>query len=230
MKFSKLCGLLGAIALCLTLTAGPAEAGKTDWRDSHYDFSTVKAAWVEDIDLSGVSLESDILEKKLQEYYHEQETRPKWTVISKDQLYRKISLLEWKDMDKLAAAEPEKAKELWKKDLPKYVNVYVTAQLTRYEPSSYVVPAHTEWRTKEEKETYTDKDGKTQTITRTYEVPEYIPEYTVWLGNVNIRYDIHDAATGAVIFSREDVRSERDSLQNVYELSVRSFFRELKLK
>lgn len=230
MRIPKLLNLLGAITLCLALSIGSAEAGKTDWRDPHYNFATIQTAWIDDIDLSDVQMDNDILSKKLQQYYHEQETRPHWTVVSKEQLYRKISLMEWNDMDKLASTDPAKAREIWKKDLSKFVNVYVKARLTRYAPSSYVIPAHTEWQTREERDTYTDKDGKTQTITRTYEIPVPVPARTVYVGNVTVRYDLHDAATDEIIFSREDARSEEDSLQNVYELSVRSFFRELKLK
>ncbi len=231
MKYQKLFSTIGAIALALTITAGPAEAGKTDWRDSHYNFKSIQTVFVEDIDFSQADIDNDILKKRFQQYYHDQENRPKWQVLSKADIERKISLSEWQDMDTLRAKEPEKAKELWNKDLAKVVNAYVTAAVTRYEITSYIVPAHTEWETQESTDTYTDKDGKIQTIKHTYQVPVYVPDRTVYVKHVTIRYDLHDAATGATIFSREDVRDEDGGdREDMYELSVRSFFRELKLE
>ena len=57
-----------------------------------------------------------------------------------------------------------------------------------------------------------------------------MPDRTVWVGNVTVRFDLHDATDGRIIFSREDARSDEGDLKDIYELSVRSFFRELKLK
>ena len=229
MRFHQVLSLFGAIALLLTTSLGVAEAGKTDWRDSQYDFSTIQTVWVDDIDLTKVGL-NDIQEKSLQQYYHEQEKRPQWNVLNREQINRKISLLTWQDMDALTASDQEKAQELWTQNLGKVVNGYVTASLTRYEPSSYVIPAHTEWQSREEEDTYTDRDGKTQTVRRRYDVPVYVPDRTVWVGNVTVRFDLHDATDGRIIFSREDARSDEGDLKDIYELSVRSFFRELKLK
>lgn len=230
MKLYKLYSILGALTVLLLVSTGIAEAGKTDWRDPNYNFKAVQSAWIEDIDLSAVKLYSDIQEKGLQQYYREQVNRPKWQVLTTEQIDRKISLQEWKDMTELRVKDPAAAKALWKKDLGNFVSVYVTAALTRYDETSYVIPAHTEWQTREEKDTFKDKDGKEQTITRTYEVPVYVPDRTVWVGNVTVRYDLIDAKTDAVIFSREDVRNDEGDLKDIYELSVRSFFRELKLK
>ncbi len=230
MKLYKLYSILGALTVLLLVSTGIAEAGKTDWRDPNYNFKAVQSAWIEDIDLSAVKLDSDIQEKGLQQYYREQVNRPKWQVLTTEQIDRKISLQEWKDMTELRVKDPAAAKALWKKDLGNFVSVYVTAALTRYDETSYVIPAHTEWQTREEKDTFKDKDGKEQTITRTYEVPVYVPDRTVWVGNVTVRYDLIDAKTDAVIFSREDVRNDEGDLKDIYELSVRSFFRELKLK
>ena len=228
MKLYKLYSILGALTVLLLVSTGIAEAGKTDWRDPNYNFKAVQSAWIEDIDLSAVKLDSDIQEKGLQQYYREQVNRPKWQVLTTEQIDRKISLQEWKDMTELRVKDPAAAKALWKKDLGNFVSVYVTAALTRYDETSYVIPAHTEWQTREEKDTFKDKDGKEQTITRTYEVPVYVPDRTVWVGNVTVRYDLIDAKTDAVIFSREDVRNDEGDLKDIYELSVRSFFRELK--
>ena len=219
MRFHQVLSLFGAIALLLTTSLGVAEAGKTDWRDSQYDFSTIQTVWVDDIDLTKVGL-NDIQEKSLQQYYHEQEKRPQWNVLNREQINRKISLLTWKDMDALTASDPEKAQELWTQNLGKVVNGYVTASLTRYEPSSYVIPAHTEWQSREEEDTYTDRDGKTQTVRRRYDVPVYVPDRTVWVGNVTVRFDLHDATDGRIIFSREDARSDEGDLKDIYELSV----------
>ena len=229
MKVYKVFRMLSLIIILLLLGTGLSEAGKTDWRDDKYNFKAVQTAWVEDIDLSGVKLDNDILPKRLQEYYHQQETRPHWQVLTKTQLMRKMSLLAWEDLDVLAAKDPEAFKARWAAELPKFVNVYVTAALTRYDESSYVIPAHTEWESRTEEDTYTDDKGKEHTVTHTYEVPVFVPDQTVWVSHVTVRFDLHDAATGAVVFSREDVRHDTDSMEEVYQLSVRSFFRELEL-
>lgn len=230
MTLQKIISILATALLMTALCTGTVTAEKHDWRDNNYNFKSVQTAWIEDIDLSGVTLDSDITQKCLLEYYQKQETRPKWQVLTKDQINRKISLLEWQDLDTLATTDPDKAKTLWDQDLPKIANVHVTAKLTRYDQTSKIIPAHTEWETRETYDTYRDKDGHTYTVTHYYQVPVYVPEHTVWISHVIVRYDIQDTATGKTIFSREDIRDDTDSLQNVYELSVRSFFRELKLE
>ena len=64
MKYQKLFSTIGAIALALTITAGPAEAGKTDWRDSHYNFKSIQTVFVEDIDKSVIKA-GDLLEVEI---------------------------------------------------------------------------------------------------------------------------------------------------------------------
>ena len=60
MKLYKLYSILGALTVLLLVSTGIAEAGKTDWRDPNYNFKAVQSAWIEDIDLSAVKLDSDI--------------------------------------------------------------------------------------------------------------------------------------------------------------------------
>lgn len=56
---------------------------------------------------------------------------------------------------------------------------YILATLDNCQVDSYLVPAHTEWRTKEIDDSYRDDQGNWHTYYRTVTYPDYIPDYYV---------------------------------------------------
>ena len=214
---------------CFTLFVPPAEASKNDWIDKNYDFSKVKTALIYDIDTSKVALSNDIIEKNLQELFQQKAEKLHIQRLTYDQASRKISIKLFKDLDELHKSSPEEAKSLFDANLSSLAEIYITADLLQYETGGYTVPAHTEWRNREETNTWTDKDGKQHTDTHTITYPEFVPDTYVSTVTVKVRFDAVDAKTGNTVFSREEdrTRTSEDNPHDVYGRIVSSFFGDL---
>lgn len=214
---------------CFTLLTPPAEAAKSDWADKSYNFRNVKTALVCDINTSKVTLANDIVEKNLQELFQQKADKLRIQHLTYDQASRKISLKLFKDLDELHKSAPEEAEALFHANLSDLAEIYITADLLQYETGGYTVPAHTEWRNREETNTWTDKDGKQHTDTHTITYPEFVPDEYVSTVTVKVRFDAVDAKTGSTIFSREEdrTRTSEDNPHDVYGRIISSFFSDL---
>lgn len=217
---------------CFTLLTPPAEAAKNDWSDNTYKFSNVKAALVYDIDTSKVDLSSDIIEKNLQELFQQKAEKLQIQRLTYEQANRKISIKLFKDLDELHKSAPEEAEKLFNANLSSYADIYIKADLLQYETGGYTVPAHTEWRHREETNTWTDRDGKQHTDTHTITYPEFVPDEYVSTVTVKVRFDAVDVRTGKTIFSREEdrTRTSEDNPRDVYGRIISSFFGDLSHK
>lgn len=95
---------------------------------------------------------------------------------------------------------------------------------------SYLVPAHTEWKSRQVEENYVDKDGKLHSFYRTENYPEYVPDHDVPYVTVGVQFQWFDTKTGKLVASSEDVR-RRNSESNpssVYNRIIDRFYKNMK--
>ncbi|MBE6098355.1 MAG: hypothetical protein E7198_11330 [Schwartzia succinivorans] len=215
------------------LTAPTGNASPVDSVDSSYDFHNIKNVMIYDIVLSDDTERTESEAASLQQNYHMQaEKLLEIPSINKERLNRKISLAIGKDLDVIEKTNPEEYAELVRQNMRAAVDIYVNAELASYTIGTYTIPAHTEWKTVTDYDTYKDKDGHTHTVTRQRTVPVYVPEQSGPYTHVKIRFTSYDAKTGKVIFTREELREENDSRNclETYNKIVRSYFRDLRKK
>lgn len=218
--------------LCFFCSMTSVHAEKYDWADKAFSFSSIRTALIYDLDTSGAQLGNDILEKALQGEYMKKASRPHYSVLSAEQVSRKISLQQGMDLYVMEKEDPEGFQAAFTAHSSKFIQIYVKTKLLEYTTGSYVVPAHTEWRTKDLTDTFTDRDGHQQTITRTISYPEYVPDNTVSTATVKLRFDVYDARTGKAVFSREELRTRdsSDDPHGVFQRILDSFFNDLQRK
>jgi len=225
--------LLPVFLIVLFLFTMPiVSAEKTDWSDTNYNFKTIRSALIYNIDLSQVNLSNDIIARKLTDEYIKKSTKPAYMTFSAEQLDRKISLEQSIDLDTLKKTNPEKAATLFTKNISHFVDIYVETPLLCYKIGSYIVPAHTTWQNQTTTDHYTDSNGRTRDLTHTYTIPVYVPDTTVTTAIVRLRFDVINAKTNKVIFSREEerVRDNSDDPYGVFSRMADSFFSDLKNK
>ena len=235
MKKISLFFLTLTLSLLLLLPAASAE--RLDLADENFDFHTIKTLLLYDPDVqlarqndpAGGDLVARILAA---DYQKEGADDMPYGQLSEEQILRKISLKLGQNLDLIAKDNPEQAQQLFAANCQDFVDAYVKTKLTDYQTGSYVVPAHTEWREIKDTDTYKDKDGKEHTITHTRQIPEYVPDTTVYTATVRLRFTVYSAKTGKEIFTRDDSRTDYHTtdLRSAYDKVVHSFFRELKKK
>ena len=217
---------------CFFCSMTSVHAEKYDWADNAFAFSSIRTALIYELDTSQAQLGNDILEKSLQGDYLKKASRPHYSILSAEQVSRKISLQQGIDLYLMEKDDPEGFQAAFAAHASKFVQIYVKTKLLEYKTGFYIVPAHTEWRTKDLTDTFTDKDGRQQTITRTISYPEYIPDNTVSTATVKLRFDVYDARTGKAVFSREELRTRdsSDDPNGVFQRMLDSFFNDLQRK
>lgn len=204
----RLVPLVLMLIFCQTLSA---EAKIDKWSDTNYPFKSIKAVYIENIKLAAPGL-SDIETKNLQTDFWKQVNREQpYTVITYEQLIRKLSLSEGRDLDALRNSNPAAFDDYMRNNMSRVVTAYAKTVMDEYKIGSYVVPAHTEWRTRYVKDHYYDRDGNRHETTREERYPEFVPERTVYTDTIHMRLDVYDAKTHQVIFSREEYRTDDNS-------------------
>lgn len=92
-----------------------------------------------------------------------------------------------------------------------------------------MVPAHTEWTTKEIHETVRDKNGYKDVVHK-IPFPEQIPEKQYVTMYLTVRFDVYSMKTGALVFTSEDARDRLDdsNFNGLFTRIVERFFKNLK--
>lgn len=240
------------LAGILTMTgASGALAEYTSWQDTDYDFSQVKTVYLSDMDMRGYRLQSGTKAQKMFQDYRKKARKAKGVkvVLAPKTQFRALLPGEGEpqaattgtDQETTAAPgknggplalekENRKAVAIPQEALDAGAQLYILATLDNCQVDSYLVPAHTEWRTKEIDDSYRDDQGNWHTYYRTVTYPEYIPDYYVPYASVTVRFLWFDTKTGKLVASSEDDRvrdSENDPL-GVYNRIIDRFFKNLK--
>ena len=227
-----------------------ALAEYTSWQDTDYDFSQVKTVYLSEMDLSGYGLESGTKAQKMLQEYRKKAGKVKSPKVVMAPAAQVRALLPGEEVKKdsrpatdksgeagdqkentqLAVREERKAVAIPQEALEAGAQLYILAILDNCQVDSYLVPAHTEWKTREIDDSYRDDQGKWHTFYRTITYPEYIPDYYVPYASVTVRFLWFETRTGKLVASSEDDRvrnSESDPL-GVYNRIIDRFFKNLK--
>lgn len=245
-----ICTLVLAGAMTLAGASG-ALAEYTSWQDTDYDFSQVKTVYLSDMDMGGYRLQNGIKAQKMLQDYRKKAGKTKGVkvVLAPETQFRallpgdgeqkspaaganqgKTVERESKGGNQPAETEERKAVTIPQEALDAGAQLYILANLDNCQVDSYLVPAHTEWKTREIDDSYRDEQGNWHTYYRTVTYPEYIPDYYVPYASVSIRFLWFDTQTGKLVASSEDARvrdSENDPL-GVYNRIIDRFFKNLK--
>lgn len=210
------------------LSTGTASAHVEQWAEEGYDFKSVQRLLVYDIDFSAVNLDSDIAEKNFRSAFWEQAKKQKEDLLTLQKVENRVSLMEYKDIDELRKRDPAAAEAMWQSTLPRVVDAYAKTRYLKYDYTSRVIPAHTEWRTRYVTRTYYDRDGRKHEESIPESYPEFVPEKTVWTLHQQVRLDVYDAKTGKCIYSRNEVRSDDNAGdgKDIFIKIVRNSFRD----
>lgn len=128
--------------------------------------------------------------------------------------------------------EQVQAQAAYQEALAKLTDLYVKTELLTYQERQSLLPAHTEWRSEDRNYTWVDKDGRPHIYTNTVDYPVYVPSQYIPSATVRLRFNVYDAMTGKVVFSREEDRTRGSScdLRGVYDRMVDGFYKTLKEK
>lgn len=229
------------LIMSLFLVIPQVHAEKIDFIDKEYNFKTIKAVYICNINLDLLNSPdahcvvkgSDLVEKVLQQDYWDNAKKfAVYDAYNHEQTLRKLSLLTGKNIDQMIAEDKSTGEQFFNENIHLLADAYVRSTLLAYYDDYYIIPAHTEWRSVTEYDDYYDKDGHKHTRSRTIQVPEFVPAESVRTANVRIRFSLIDSKTGKEIFSREEARCNTytTDCQECYRQTVRSFFRDLKGK
>lgn len=231
--------------------ASGALAEYTSWQDTDYDFSQVKTVYLSDMDMSGYHLQSGTKAQKMLQDYRKKAGKAKGVkvVLAPEIQFRALLPGEGEEKEPLVSAGKtensgekdgksqvqttdgeRKAVTIPQAALDAGAQLYILAALDNCQVDSYLVPAHTEWKTREIDDSYRDDQGNWHTFYRTITYPEYIPDYYVPYASVTVRFLWFDTRTGKLVASSEDARvrdSENDPL-GVYNRIIDRFFKNLK--
>lgn len=215
-------------ALFLLLSGAAAWADYTEWKDSSYPFSAAKTIYLDQVDTAQVENLSPVEEWKL-----------------KDTFYRKISKIkditilikEPKPEGHLASGTGTEDALIGGSDtaipqeaIEKGAHIYILPRITTWQTDSYLVPAHTEWRNREIRDAWRDKDGRWHEYYRTITYPEYVPDYWVPYAEVTVTFEWYDTKTGSLIASSEDkrLRGSETHPEDLYGRIVDRFIKNMK--
>jgi len=192
-------------------------AEKDDWSDSSYAFPKIKTVLVYNLDTSeAASIKNDIVAKTLQDAYLARAKKNGSSVRTALQIAP-------------PASQPPASPAV---STVSAADVYIKARLMQYNQDSSFVAAHTEWRSQWIDRVVYDRDGRPYTVSQEITVPEYVPDTYIPNTTVTLRFDMYDAKTGSVVFSREETRTRysSDDTMGVYKRIVDAFFKTLKEK
>ncbi len=208
-----------------------AAAEFTSWESSAYPFAKVKTIYVGEMDTRDVSLPM-VKEQKVKAILDNK--------VSKLSLPQTLSLTSgFGAPAKLYSPKAPKASEedyrayedpLVSAALDSGAEVYILPRLTRWNVDSYLIPGHTEWRSRQVKDSWRDRDGVWHDSYHTETYPEYIPDQWIPYCEVTVTFEWYDRDSGQLIASSEDARERgsEDNPQGVYERIVERFVKNLK--
>lgn len=195
----------------------PGLAEFTEWQDTDYDFSKVKTVYLSGMDTSEAGVAESVRDQKYKDDYRKKAGKIKVVKVVMAPREQPRALLPGETIPSEKAA-PAVTKGADVVTIPQgavdaKADIYILAKMTQCDVDSYLVPAHTEWKSRQVEENYVDKDGKLHSFYRTENYPEYVPDHDVPYVTVGVQFQWFDTKTGKLVASSEDVR-RRNSENN----------------
>lgn len=212
----------------------PGFAEFTEWQDTDYDFSKVKTVYLSGMDTSEAGVAESVRDQKYKDDYRKKAGKIKVVKVVMAPREQPRALLPGETIPSEKAA-PAVTKGADVVTIPQgavdaKADIYILAKMTQCDVDSYLVPAHTEWKSRQVEENYVDKDGKLHSFYRTENYPEYVPDHDVPYVTVGVQFQWFDTKTGKLVASSEDVR-RRNSESNpssVYNRIIDRFYKNMK--
>ena len=197
-----------------------ASAEKTDYVDKSYNFRNVKTVVIlglrSDADLRDISTAAKM---KIQDEYSKNSRKLKCQVLTEDQARRMLGITNM-------------STERLKGSLSDIADMWVECNIKHWESSYYIVPARTVWEDRKRTRRYRNRWGDWEEDSYYESVPVTYPPYRVDTSEIISVFEAHDAATGKIVFVREDNRSrdDQDAQKDMFGRMCNSFFEDLAKK
>ncbi|MCH4187228.1 MAG: hypothetical protein LKF74_02945 [Megasphaera sp.] len=247
------------LALVLGASATLAQAADYSvWHDSHYTFRPNQTLYAATLDMSDVKLDSSIKERVLQEYYVQKSKTVKTKKIITEPIPTVDATLPTAPgsveaahvtspnpavatttataatpvtvpAKEAAVTEQADTVTIPQAAIDAKADLYVTAKVLKYIVTSYLVPAHTEWKSREITDYYYDKNGHSHSYTHNVDYPEYVPDTYYPRAIVHVHFHMYDTKTGKLVAAIEDDRTRdgSDDATSMYKRIVDRFFKNL---
>lgn len=226
---TKIVTLLAMLFFVFSLSTAQAEY--TNWQDSAYPFKQVRTVYIAEMDTSEVSIESAAKERTLKEELVKRANAVKGLKVVVELPRTSKAILpgqvqkasEEEDNNTNGVAIPQEA-------IDAGASIYILPRLTTYVIDSYLEPAHMEWKSREVKESWKDKDGKWHDSYHTETYPVFIPDQYIPYCDVTATFEWYDTKTGNLIASSEDARTRvsGSNPQGAYQRIVDRFLKNMK--
>ena len=202
--------------LLLTVLILPqiVSAEKTDWRDDYYNFRKIRTVVVlnlrNDADLSYVGR---AVQMKVDSDYFNNSKKLKCQVLTEEQARRMLGMMN--------ASYGE-----LKRNLSAVADVWIEGNIKTWRDDFYIVPARTVWEDRRRTRRVRNRWGDWIEETYYESVPVTYPPYRVDTSTIISVFEVHDAATGKLIFVREDNRdrNDRDAQKDMFGRMCNSFY------
>ncbi len=223
--------LVQAIFLGLWLTLLPltASAEKVDWSEAGYDFGRIYRVLLADLDASSAEFSSSLMARKAQDTYFSSAKKLNCQIVTGEQARRQISLLLGVDLDTLFRSDPARAQALYRENLPRVADVWITGKIKRWKNDYYIVPERTVWESRRVDRGYYDRHGKWRDDSYYITVPVTYPAHRVDVSKLTMDFEVYDARSGRMVLGREDIRDREDynAQDGMFERICKSFFGDL---
>lgn len=129
----------------------------------------------------------------------------------------------------LNAMSFEQARHIIIQNAARIADGWILGNIDNIANNTYVKPAHTEWETKREKRTVYDAWGNRHEETYEIQVPVTYPPQRVDVSTIEMTLQVYEARSGAVVFTRRDVRDREDYLaqKGMFGRITNSFFEDV---
>lgn len=217
-NLKKFFGVILLFALMILPQVVSAE--KTDYVDKSYNFRNVGVVVIlglqSDTDLRDVSTAARM---KVFDEYDKNSRKLKCKVLTEDMARQRLGM-------------PNASRESLKQRLSDIADMWVECDIKLWESSYHIVPARTVWEDKKRTRRIRNRWGDWEEETYYETVPVTYPPYRVDTSEIISVFEAHDAATGKIVFVREDNRSrdDQDAQKDMFGRMCNSFFEDLAKK
>lgn len=218
----------------LTLMSLTANADYAKWTDPTHSFKADHTIYTSVVNTDVLSKKMALEGRSFQVIFNQKAAEVKGLKIITAPLQGAIAVLSGNSTDDASAAAPSDEVSTSAVRIPQAAvdakaALYAVPTVTRCEKLVSVVPAHTEWTTKEIHETVRDKNGYKDVVHK-IPFPEQIPEKQYVTMYLTVRFDVYSMKTGALVFTSEDARDRLDdsNFNGLFTRIVERFFKNLK--